>query len=343
MTRAASLHSISDSLGHNTPSTLINKSSPHKTTTEPCKLNNLTKTTFRSLTPQKENHGRKTPQYNNNHPLRTTLPPTTTKPKTSPTPIRPKHPPNPLLKTDKPLLRLSSLLSTPSGTDAFLCTLSYTLTLLHALLTTYHTHHPTPTPTRKSSSAPPPPPPQRSLIPRLLPATKALASTISDYRIFARLWGVVGLYTWARATLLAPAPVTVKQRVQRALAWASISSCVGFQVLENGAYLASKGVLGWDVGRQNRAWVWSSRFWAVYVGVEMGRLGVEGWFWEEGGEEEKGERRWVWWKDVVSNMAYAPMTLHWSVEEGLMSEMAVGACGIVAGGANLVDAWRKTA
>jgi hypothetical protein len=54
-------------------------------------------------------------------------------------------------------------------------------------------------------------------------------------------------------------------------------------------------------------------------------------------------REWVWWKDVVSNLAYAPMTLHWLMERGLLSDWGVGACGMVAGGALLVDAWRKTA
>lgn len=37
------------------------------------------------------------------------------------------------------------------------------------------------------------------------------------------------------------------------------------------------------------------------------------------------------------------MTLHWSVEEGLLSELQVGVFGTIAGGALLADAWRKTA
>ena len=52
---------------------------------------------------------------------------------------------------------------------------------------------------------------------------------------------------------------------------------------------------------------------------------------------------WLWWKDLASNVAYAPMTVHWSLQQGLLSDWGVGACGMVAGGALLADAWRKTA
>lgn len=106
--------------------------------------------------------------------------------------------------------------------------------------------------------------------------------------------------------------------------------------------------------------MWSSRFWAAYVGCELVRLLVERAYHEpvvekvgDGEKEDKlrveQERReaqsksFTWWKDLVSNVAYAPMTLHWSVEEGLLSNVQVGVCGMVAGGAMLADAWRKTA
>jgi hypothetical protein len=64
-----------------------------------------------------------------------------------------------------------------------------------------------------------------------------------------------------------------------------------------------------------------------------------------GEERLKAEKleKWLWWKDVISNMAYAPMTVHWSLEQGLLSDWGVGACGIVAGGSLLADAWRRTA
>ncbi|KAF1921312.1 hypothetical protein BDU57DRAFT_510061 [Ampelomyces quisqualis] len=334
------------------------------------------------------------------HPETTTIPSDSTEP---PTPQANKIPvPSPRLSntqklrfllfrsltnsarsTDRNLVRLSKLLSTPSGTDVLLCTTSYTLTLVHALLSRLLE--------RRLASiasiiaekadgillpgetliAALPAPTSTKLIAHIVGSSKALADTIADYRIFVRLWGCVGLYTWARGTYLdhLPADASSRQKTLRGLTWAAIASCVGFQILENGAYLSSKGALttaSWTgqagKARENRWWLWSSRFWAGYVGVELVRLSITGLWREDVAVKEKGDDRekedkirleeisgkgklenWLWWKDLASNMAYAPMTAHWSLEQGLLSDWGVGACGMVAGGALLADAWRKTA
>ncbi|KAF2851477.1 hypothetical protein T440DRAFT_467739 [Plenodomus tracheiphilus IPT5] len=285
--------------------------------------------------------------------------------------------------TDRNLVRLSKLLSAPSGTDTLLCTTSYTLTLVHALLSRLLERRLGDIASEIAKKADGillpgetliaslPAPTSTKLIAQIVGSSKALAEVISDYRIFVRLWGLVGIYTWARGTYLTPLPddADKKEKLVRGLTWCAIASCVGFQVLENGAYLASKGALttsSWtgDVGkaRENAWWLWSSRFWAAYVGVEIAKLGVE-WYYHvkrptptQGGDGEKEDKlardeevkrsaleNWVWWKDLASNVAYAPMTLHWSREKGLLSDWGVGACGMVAGGAMLADAWRKTA
>jgi hypothetical protein len=208
------------------------------------------------------------------------------------------------------------------------------------------------------------------LLAQTVGSSKALADLIADYRIFVRMWGVLGLYTWARDTYLTPLSkgASRKETLLRGTTWAAIASCVAFQVLENGAYLASKGALtseAWtgEVGKRRETWwwVWSSRFWAAYVGCELLRLVIERVYREErrieiGGDGEKEDklkaeqdrrdsyqRKFTWWKDLVSNIAYAPMTLHWSIEEGLLSDLQVGVLGTIAGGALLADAWRKTA
>lgn len=284
--------------------------------------------------------------------------------------------------TDRTIIRLSKLLSTPSGTDVLLCTTSYTLTLVRALLSRLLERRLASIATDIAEKADGillpgetliaslPAPTSTKLIAQVVGSSKALADTIADYRIFVRLWGIVGLYTWARGTWLdrLPENASGKEKTLRALTWAAIVSCVGFQVLENGAYLSSKGALttaSWtgDVGKakENQWWLWSSRFWAAYVGVELVRLAVVRLYREEkvvesGGDGEKEDKikqeervkqekleNWLWWKDLASNMAYAPMTVHWSLEQGLLSDWGVGVCGMVAGGALLADAWRRTA
>lgn len=284
--------------------------------------------------------------------------------------------------TDHNLIRLSKLLSTPSGTDVLLCTTSYTLTLVHALLSRLLERRLASIATDIAEKADGillpgetliatlPAPTSTKVLAQIVGSSKALASTIADYRIFVRLWGMMGMYTWARATYFDPLPAEAaqKERTLRGLTWAAIASCVGFQVLENGAYLSSKGALttaSWtgDVGkaRENQWWLWSSRFWAAYVGIELVKLGVTRYYrrpaptptTDDGEKEDKLKRQeaanaealenWLWWKDLASNVAYAPMTVHWSLEQGLLSDWGVGACGIVAGGALLTDAWRRTA
>lgn len=280
------------------------------------------------------------------------------------------------LSTDRTLVRLAQLLSTPAGIDAFLCTIGYALELLSALasksLETRLKHIATDIVEKANGLLPGealiatlPTSTTTQLLAQTAESSKALATILSDYRIFVRLWGLFGIYTWTRSTVLSSHPpiTSRKDKVLRGVLWSQIVSGWAFQILENGAYLASKGVLtgrGWagEEGkrRETRWWVWSSRFWSAHVVLEGVRLLVlrshenhvshaE----KEKDEEEKlikersqREDR-EWWRDVVSNVAYFPMTLHWSIEEGLLSDAGVGICGMFAGGALLVDAWKDTA
>lgn len=333
------------------------------------------------------------------HPESTTIPSADSVPVAPDTPKAeaPRPPPRPTLlqqiryilarrirnaahSTDRNLLRLSALLSTPTGIDVVLCTTGYTLTLVYALGQQVLEKQLAAVATDLADKAAAVMLPGETLIAELpasagtkllaqtVGSSKAIADVIADYRIFVRMWGVLGLYTWARDTYLAPLPkeASRKEKLLKGTTWAAIASCVLFQVLENGAYAASKGMLtseAWagEVGKKRETWwwVWSSRFWAAYVGCEILRLFIERAYAEtrievvgDGEKEDKlrleHERResynknFTWWKDLVSNIAYAPMTLHWSVEAGLLSDLQVGVFGTIAGGALLADAWRKT-
>ncbi|KAI0901883.1 hypothetical protein F4806DRAFT_444836 [Annulohypoxylon nitens] len=195
---------------------------------------------------------------------------------------------------------------------------------------------------------------------------RALSSLLSDARTFLRLWGLLNMYFWARRLILSrKQPPAEKEggggqkedRVERAVSWIQMSTCVVFQALENGAYLSSKGVLGWSPATQRKASIWSARFWAAFVGVEVGRL-----FYEShrrglrtreekfaGGKTaaqvQRDEIEWgdAWKKSVARNLAWAPLTVHWSLEQGLLGEMAVGALASIPGIIQMRDLWRRTA
>jgi hypothetical protein len=151
----------------------------------------------------------------------------------------------------------------------------------------------------------------------------------------------LAIYKWGRSLATNPP----KDRVLERIAWAEVGVNTAYQVLENGAYLSSKGVLGWDERRQVRAWVWSSRFWAAYVGLEVTRLGY---LWSErrrakGKEQlkecEEDDRAWR--RNLISNLAYAPLTVHGSREDGLVSDFWVGVLGMIAGAPGFAELWKN--
>ncbi|KAI2626633.1 hypothetical protein GGR54DRAFT_478492 [Hypoxylon sp. NC1633] len=212
---------------------------------------------------------------------------------------------------------------------------------------------------------------------------RALSGLMSDARTFLRLWGLLNMYFWLRRLVVRWRSKSISKAqgekgevgvvrkededddaVETAISWFQLATCVVFQGLENVAYLSSKGVLGWSGQAQRRAGLWSARFWAAFVAAEVGRL-----FYESGkrgrrsrearfgGAGEVGtttktvaqvqaeEAEWTaaWRKSVVRNLAWAPLTVHWSLERGLVGDMAVGALASVPGVIQMRDLWKRTA
>ncbi|KAI1805684.1 hypothetical protein F4811DRAFT_213469 [Daldinia bambusicola] len=198
---------------------------------------------------------------------------------------------------------------------------------------------------------------------------RALSALIADARTFLRLWGLLNMYFWLRRLVAARKKAEEKElgqekegekpdTLETAISWFQLSTCIVFQALENGAYLSSKNVLGWSPSTQRRAYLWSARFWACFVGAELGRLvyesGKRGRRTREekfaGGtktaaEVQREEAEWsdTWRKTLLRNLAWAPLTLHWSSETGLLGETAVGALACVPGVIQMRDLWRRTA
>lgn len=189
-----------------------------------------------------------------------------------------------------------------------------------------------------------------------------LGSLASEARTIARLWSLVGMYFWAKRLtlqLLASSSPSEKDDASESISsgstsgklaalvdWVQLVSCVMFQVLENGAYLSGRGVLGWTPAEQGRAYVMGSRWLCVYTGLELGRLlaglvakgggGVAGTAEEQ--EEVNGLRR-----SMAINLAWAPLTLHWATEKGFLSDLVVGAGGCIPGVLQMRKLWRDTA
>lgn len=97
----------------------------------------------------------------------------------------------------------------------------------------------------------------------------------------------------------------------------------------------------------------------LFVALEGGRLGYEWLKWGQEDDEKSSNpavpaapnehkeletiNRDKWWRDAILNSAYAPMTLHWSTQDGVLNETWIGVLGLVAGVVGLRQAWRETA
>lgn len=257
--------------------------------------------------------------------------------------------------SDSPLLSRTALtkfrlLSRTSTLDTTLLTVSYTLRLLHAILAR--------TPLFSLS--------------QLTTSLTPLTAIFDDFRVFLRLWGLFGIYSWGVSIYL----TSPANGIVRAITWGQVVACALFQGLENSAYLAEKGVVRWEKERIARVWIWSARAWCAYVALELARLGYE---WAElrgqdigrqksksvelGGTDKEGEKvekgelelrmdkvedegrreRWEkWYREVGVNVAYAPMTVHYSIKNGLLGEGAIGALGAVVGALSIGQAWKET-
>lgn len=261
------------------------------------------------------------------------------------------HPSN----VDAFLTHLHRCLQTPAGVDTVLLFVGYTSRLAAALLTSAPATH-------LQQSA-------RVLLARYLGdaagkiklpgpelattvgGLRALSGLLSEFRMFTRLWSLLGLYLSlkrlsAREISGEGAKLGAYDRV---LPWLQLGSGIALQVLENGAYLSMKGVLKWDPKTTGWAFTWSARCFAASVGLEIGRLIVERIRKETGDKGEKdvaaemAEWRKEWTTSFVKMCAWAPLTLHWSIEGGLVSEMAVGALATVPGIIGITRLWKSTA
>ena len=101
--------------------------------------------------------------------------------------------------------------------------------------------------------------------------------------------------------------------------------------------------MSWTPATQGWAYKWSVRFWALYIGVELGKLGAQGLC--SGGavmttKAEKDE----WRGKLMRNLAWAPLTLHWSVDGGVgLNEGIVGLLGSIPGLIQFRELWASTA
>ena len=173
------------------------------------------------------------------------------------------------------------------------------------------------------------------------------------------------MWKWGSATLKSPP----RDPVLHAIAWAQIFSCSMFQLLENVAVLASKGVLSaralekW--GGIRKWYIWSIRAWMAHIMLQFVNLARQRQLIYaatsksaqssslrpekrdesvDEGEKVRAQELRVWKKSLVNNTAWAPLCVHWSFENGIgVPDSLVGLISFTAKAWGLVDMWSATA
>ncbi|GAA5972116.1 hypothetical protein JCM11641_002503 [Rhodosporidiobolus odoratus] len=248
------------------------------------------------------------------------------------------------------LARVNRLVKSQSGQDRLLMTYQYAAYVAIAILNSK----------RFGNKA------RRDLAGRI----EKLRAVISDARILYRLFGLFPILSWAQSLNDPETQPQDKQLflLEKLQAW----SMLLYYPLEHTYYLASKGVFSLKPSRINSIAIWSCRFWAAYVvlqifhirrsfqivnrsrstlarsareRVQSGEVTTA-----EAVQEEKQqltalrEKEKELKRDCWVQAGYLPLTAHWSLPHGLLpSNTWVGVCGTVAAVAGLEGVWKSTA
>ncbi|KAF8627043.1 hypothetical protein AX17_006384 [Amanita inopinata Kibby_2008] len=198
-----------------------------------------------------------------------------------------------------------------------------------------------------------------------------LSNIIGDSRTLWRIWGLLPIVQWLISLERNPQPTRRLLTIERLQGW----SMLAYYPLEHLYYLCSHGVIPSVILSPlsffsnsnlkkyirldaNKLALWSTRFWALYIILHFAHLREDKKLLEARQRslrkgkgtgltvEEKQElkQKWdIYWSEVVTNVAYFPLTLHWSMEKGLFkNELWVNILAFIAGVASFRSGWKAT-
>ncbi|KFA65479.1 hypothetical protein S40285_00504 [Stachybotrys chlorohalonatus IBT 40285] len=199
-----------------------------------------------------------------------------------------------------------------------------------------------------------PTPPLTALALKLAARLKAMAALISEMRTMGRLLSLFTLYMAGRSLLLRQTQKPAKdeseaaraeRRFDTAVSCAQVAALISHAVNENVVLLSTKKVLSLNPATQKKMALRSVRSWAVYVGLEIGKLLVERARRGGTGAAAQDEAATALWrKNLINNLSWAPLTVNWSLASGgPLHEILICLFAMVPATNGMVDLWRQTA
>ncbi|KAI0696305.1 hypothetical protein C8T65DRAFT_743636 [Cerioporus squamosus] len=171
-----------------------------------------------------------------------------------------------------------------------------------------------------------------------------LGGIIGDARMFFRIWGLLPIFQWLISLERNPSPTRKIRTIERLQGW----SMLAYYPLEHLYYLLSHDIIPdkialpsitafiplvrtkpssksipLDLGKLG---LWSTRFWAAYVVLQLAHLREDNKLLQmrertlsktktgatSAEKEDIRKRRSAMFNELVVNLAYLPLTIHWS-------------------------------
>ncbi|OCH84085.1 hypothetical protein OBBRIDRAFT_799386 [Obba rivulosa] len=201
-----------------------------------------------------------------------------------------------------------------------------------------------------------------------------LDSLMGDARMLFRFWGLLPIIQWLTSIERNPPPTRKLLTIERLQGW----SMLAYYPLEHLYYLVSHSIIPAAIPaislsallspkesakpkllslNAGSLALWSCRFWAIYVVLQFVHLredmrllklrerslGKAKTTAVQAEKEDLQKRRDALWTELVSNLGNFPLTIHWSLQQGLFgNEIWVGVFGLIAALASWRSGWKAT-
>jgi hypothetical protein len=198
-----------------------------------------------------------------------------------------------------------------------------------------------------------PAPPGAAIALSLANNLKALAGVLSEARTINRLWGLLGLYFALKRLIVSRRQKNIEAEKEGSgsvvaahfdtiFSLTQIVTLILFQVFENLAFLGSKKAIDLKPATMGKFGLLSVRCWGTYVFMDLARLVIERT--RTSGNVKTSAWTKTWNKSFFRNLAWAPLTLHWSIPGGgPLPESLVALLAMYPSTGQMVDLWRETA